>query len=224
MKNTILTKNTVSKKQITKKLKGINTMKKLILATCLMVGATFASFAYEYKPAAITYNNPTQFEWTFTFDADGSYDLLLGDRLGLPPVEINALGYYFFDDPANRISIDFAGNKSDYFSTIGSSETYYNLIDINTAHLGEFKAGDTIGIWIQKSNGDIWTSSLPIRDFYGGELLPDGVFRFESENIFFQFNDVTPASSGAPLPGVWAALAIGGCAFLGRKIRNKIKK
>ena len=91
--------------------------------------------------------------------------------------------------------------------------------------LGEFKAGDTIGVWASNGNG-AYTS---IENWGGGEFIginynentgyyvlswntPDGTGSFE-----FSLSDQRP--SGQPLPGVVATLLFGGAgaALLNRK-------
>jgi len=201
-------------------------MKKLILATCLMVNAVFASFAgviiNDLGPA-------THGGWfSFTFDSDGSYGIEFGIYT-TQPFEIGSFGYYYLDNPHwdNWIYGTFTGDTSDYFSTVGSNSVGYTVADYNTTgYLGDFKAGDTIAIWIQFDGINTATSSDIgfVLSNPGGLAIYDEVLHVPLREVYFHLVDLTPASSGAPLPGVLAALAIGGCAFLGRKFRKSIKK
>ena len=222
MNKTILTKNTVSKQ----KMKGQNnTMKKLIFTTCLIVSAAFASFA------GIQYNEPADIysPTTFTITSDGTYGLFLGKFSGYP-FGANEVGFVYMNDPTNLIAGTLLGNDSDFFNTHPSSMWK----DENTVLLGEFKAGDTIGIWIKNSVGTILsTAEYGEVDFYRTLWLPHQDLAWTPEGTPFVFSMGTPfafllvemnAPAGEPLPGVMAALAIGGCAFLGRKIRGRAKR
>jgi len=198
-------------------------MKKLILAICLIVGASFASFA-----GIQMYNPGFMHDGTgFTFDSDGSYGLLFGLVLERPFDTPIAFGYYHLSDPTTFYSGSFTGNDSDYFSSIVGLPGC-TFVDINTGYLGEFKSGDIIGIWIQDGNGTIYTSLDTGREdvVFMGTSHWNGLYNFfdlgSSAPCYLHGIEMAPPV-GEPLPGVMAALAIGGCAFLGRKIRKSIK-
>ena len=214
MNKTILTTNkTVSNKTTNNNTKGINTMKKLIVAATLMVGAAFASFAavqYDYNPGAVTYNTSgsgIETQVSFTFDAAGKYDLIFGYATSGETLIPLAFGYYFIDGPdaGKLVSGQIGGNYSDHFNS------WFGQIDINTGYLGTFNAGDTIGLWVQYGPMLYKSTDIPV------PIGADDSGIIFCGNTYFAFNEV----SGSPLPGVWAALAIGGCAFLGRKIRGR---
>jgi len=204
-------------------------MKKLILAASLMAGAAFASFA----GVQVNYlkDGPHgDYEISFTFTSDGSYGLEFGGwDMGNEFInwvyEPAAFGYYYTNEQGELvgsfISGTLTGNNSNYFNTVE------HILDVNTGFLGDFKAGDTIGIWVQMNGGDFYTTtdskgqgqSMYTLVFDAGTVITDFAFL----NTAFRFVDLTPPN-GEPLPGVLAALAIGGCAFLGRKFRNNMKK
>ena len=120
MKKTILTNNTVSNKTTNKKMKGINTMKKLIVATCLIVGAAFASFAgVIYNDLGLVSGDYLKFV-SFTFTSDGSYGLEFGTRDGgfQAYPSVSAFGYYYINGPEAGVLKDgiLLGNNSDYFN------------------------------------------------------------------------------------------------------------
>jgi len=200
MKKQTLTNKIVSNKTINNNTKGINTMKKLIVATCLMVGAAFASFAavqYDYNPGAVTYNQFGPYQYSFTFEEAGKYDLI-----AQPGPSVTAFGYFFIDDPDTLIAAQYGGNF--YTAEDFTYDTYF---------LGYFNAGDQIGLWYQSGmvvNTIIGPANTKIEEWDGLNWVLIG-------GSNFSFNEV----SGSPLPGVWAALAIGGCAFFGRKIRSR---
>jgi len=194
-------------------------MKKLILAASLMVSAVFASFA----GIIINYNIDPPWPYaSFTFDSDGEYGLLFGD------VYASNFGYFFIDDPGTLIAGTLTGNTSDYFS---SNDIHGNggisLADTNTGYLGEFKAGDTICIYIDL--GGFYYNNSYILDTTGAVMWADPgdgrtVIMWIAPDFHYQIVELGSPISGEPLPGVIAALAIGGCAFLSRKVRKSIKK
>jgi len=194
-------------------------MKKLMLAVCVMLSVVSVSYG------GVKYNftgkiNMPPFAMYFTIESDGEYGLVFGSRTdSLSSSDIQAFGYYFTDDPTTLISGTLTGNNSDYFNSLGNVAGTGLLIDTNTGYLGEFKAGDTIAIWIQGSiDGYIRTNTFTWD-------MKDGVFTCLSGwGYYFQFVELGAPSSGEPLPGVMAALTIGGCAFLGKKIRKSTKK
>jgi len=197
-------------------------MKKLILAACLMVSAVFASFgAVQANNLGIGPNSSPM--WSFTFTSDGSWGLEFGSYT-MNYRSITSFGYYFIDDPTTWYSGTLTGNNSIYFSNLGIS-----FADANTGFLGDFKTGDTIGIWIitNKSgiNGTYTSTDTGIHAGWIGSLTQFSNFNFNmGENGYHWIEMENPNPPGAPLPGVMAALAISGCVSLGRKIRNKIKK
>jgi len=195
-------------------------MKKLILAASLMVGAAFASFA------EVQMNQDWQGGGyvlvTYTFTTNGSYGILLGNRPGdyFTMADMTDFGYYFIDDPDTLISGTIIEHNSEYLSTFTYAEDRFE--NLTTGYLGDFQAGDTIGIYI-KSAGYLRTSTT-------GEggccFTPFPHFWIGGSSGFIDFHvfELTSSPNGEPLPGVLAVLAIGGCAFLGRKFRNRIKK
>jgi len=207
-------------------MKGDFIMNKTIITICLMAGAVFASFAgVQYNNLGLG-SNGYGMGCTFTFTSDGSYGLLFGSDTDYfhPGAGVTAFGYYFLDDPANWISGTLSGNTSDYFS--GHPElSMGTTIDTNTGLLGNFNAGDTIGIWIQV--GGLITTSTDTGLGYAYCIYNHGIEGDKilalGPSLFFQFAEMnTPA--GVPLPGVMIELAIGGCVFLGRKLSHKINK
>jgi len=233
-KLTLTTNKTVSNKTTNNNTKGTSTMKKLILAATLIVGAAFASFAavvYDYNPGAVTINDlgatgeGSLTLYTFTFDTAGKYDLIFGDCEWNSARYPDAFGYYFVDgrDGFQLHAGIYGGNYSDYWSNSGLNASFpVDVTDSMTGFLGFFEAGDTIGIWINHNGYTITSTDLGPNSTFNGLLsISTGEgFYSNNNNNWFTFNEV----SGSPLPGVWAALAIGGCAFLGRKIRKSIKK
>ena len=190
-------------------------MKKLILAASLIVGAAFASFAGVQINTAAGSD-----ELSFTFTADGSYGLFWGWNPYNSPFDVSAFGYYYLSDPTTLISGTFTGNNGDYFNSLGGG--YSHLVDIETGYLGSFNIGDTIGLWAKfEIEGAIYTTTQTGLSFPNMIYADASFVSFQSR--FLQFTEM-PNPNGEPLPGVLAALAIGGCAFLGRKIRKSIKK
>jgi len=177
-------------------------MKKLILTTCLMVGAAFASFG-----GVIVHSGGDAAEWHFSFSSHAVY----GIEFSAPwPGDY---GWYDFNNPGEL--------QSGYATSI------------STGYLGEFKAGDAIGMWFKVYNGtgyEIYTfAPTDIWNFIGAGVSGGGfceVF-FPPSSYFdyvsFRIVELAPLS-GQPLPGVMAALAIGGCIFLGRKLKNRVKR
>jgi len=138
---------------------------------------------------------------------------------------LNAFGYYYMSDPTTFYSGTVTGNNSDYFDSLGMIVTGNVIVDSNTGYLGEFKAGDTIGLWL-KVDGTIFTTtetSVPATSGGGMVLRENSVLAAGGLMFCFQLSETT-APICEPLPGVIAALAIGGTAFLGRKFRKSIKK
>ena len=219
MKKLILTTNkTINHKQITK---GDNIMKKLILTASLMVSAVFASFgAVQVNDHGII--NVFEHSTSFTFTSDGSYGIAFGNNFALGPML--AFGYYYTSGPNAGVlqTGTFTGNTSNYFSSNGWGTDY------NTAYLGDFKAGDTIGIWIAVANSTGTFTSTEIGAGYAGlgSASLSTFFGFGAPGYRFQFIDgvTNPNPVGEPLPGVMAALALGGAAFIGRKLKNRVKK
>jgi len=193
-------------------------MKKLILAASLMVGTAFASFAAVQHNV----NDGYPIEVSFTFTSDGSYGILFGlDPMNIAASPPQAFGYYFIDNPTEWFSGIFTGNNSDYYSN-NVSNFGTSFVDIETGYLGEFKAGDTIGLWVQDRWGMIWTSTDIEEGYFNGVYRMHGAFTVGAQS-YSEFAEMAPPV-GEPLPGVIAALAIGGCAFLGKKLRKSIKK
>ena len=182
-----------------------------------MAGAAFASFGavqYNYvgNPGSILKQSDGMY---FTFDANTSLfaPTFVDGAQHQKTHNVVAFGYYFLDNPANLIAGDFS-----------------------TGHLGNFKAGDMIGYWVQSTgidniNAGIYTTTKTGIDehvfyngFYNGKFYFIGL-RSDSIGNYaagFIFVEGTPPA-GEPLPGVIAALAIGGCAFLGMKLKNRVK-
>ena len=206
-------------------------MNKLILTACLMVSAAFASFGGIYwdngwkTDEGVTINDlGANCDLSYTFDNAGSFYLAFGvHQANISSSAIFAFGYYFIDDPATLYSGTLIGNTSDYYSSRAGG--WY--VDLNTGYLGDFNAGDTIGIWIQETAGGAIKTTTGLPPLGGNEargtLMSDGSTHVHLSSIMFHFVEINPPV-GEPLPGVLAALAIGGVAFISRKIRNKMKK
>lgn len=120
------------------------------------------------------------------------------------------LGYYTYrDEPSKNTPGDRLFGKQDG----------------GTIDLGPFAAGDNIGFFLKRKNGSI------VSDF--SFLEKDGVLYLTSDknggsggDEFVQIGSITatpsaPAPSGQPLPGVVAALAVGGMAVAAGRWRRR---
>ena len=176
-----------------------------------MAGAAFASFG------GVMINMPDgSGQWHFTFDSDGSYGLDFSYNIEafsspLTIAVVDAFGWYDFNNPIELHYGYFIGPTSGY--------------------LGEFHAGDAISIWI-KTNGSlsnipgIYTFSSTDLGYWEGSIAGGNDYGIWYSSVhspfYFTFAEMAPPS-GKPLPGVIAALVIGGCAFLGVKLKNRMK-
>ena len=120
------------------------------------------------------------------------------------------LGYYTYrDEPSKNAPGDRLFGKQDG----------------GTIDLGPFAAGDNIGFFLKRKNGSI------VSDF--SFLEKDGVLYLTFDknggsggDEFVQIGSITatpsaPAPSGQPLPGVVAALAVGGMAVAAGRWRRR---
>ncbi|MBS1452768.1 MAG: hypothetical protein HP002_05210 [Lentisphaeria bacterium] len=120
------------------------------------------------------------------------------------------LGYYTYrDEPSKNTPGDRLFGKQDG----------------GTIDLGPFAAGDNIGFFLKRKNGSI------VSDF--SFLEKDGVLYLTFDknggsggDEFVQIGSITatpfaPAPSGQPLPGVVAALAVGGMAVAAGRWRRR---
>ena len=120
------------------------------------------------------------------------------------------LGYYTYrDEPSKNTPGDRLFGKQDG----------------RTIDLGPFAAGDNIGFFLKRKNGSI------VSDF--SFLEKDGVLYMTFDknggsggDEFVQIGSITatpsaPAPSGQPLPGVVAALAVGGMAVAAGRWRRR---
>ena len=120
------------------------------------------------------------------------------------------LGYYTYrDEPSKNTPGDRLFGKQDG----------------GTIDLGPFAAGDNIGFFLKRKNGSI------VSDF--SFLEKDGVLYLTFDknggsggDEFVQIGSITatpsaPAPSGQPLPGVVAALAVGGLAVAAGRWRRR---
>ncbi len=103
------------------------------------------------------------------------------------------VGFYTYtDDPANAIDGGQSFKKSD-----GS-----------TADLGSFSEGQKIGFYLTRNNGDV------ITDFYFVEEDGKLYLKFQKgtngKDEMILISDIGVTPSGQPLPGVLAALLLGG--------------
>ena len=201
-------------------------MKKLILTACLMVSAVCASFGgIQYNTEQYDESYPHLLSYSFTFTSDGSYGFLFGSDWEYHGLE--AFGYYYISDPANRIDGVLTGNNSDYFSSLDTQPDTGEIADVNTGYLGNFNAGDTIGLWFQFM-GYVYTSTDTGDEeviYFSMKIWELEIFTMGSgfcNAFYFKFVEASPPV-GEPLPGVMAALAIGGCAFIGKNLRNRVK-
>ena len=187
-------------------MKGNFIMKKTVLAVCLMAGTTLASFG----AVQCNFLDPWMEGYDqsyYTFDANGAVNFSFENSIAKDT--IIKFGYYFLDNPEQL----FAG-------------------DLATGYLGDFKVGDAIGIWIENDGSSwnitpgIYTTTYTGMDGQYFEGSGSGLIAVRTGNmrlgLMFSLSQ-TDAPVGEPLPGVIAALAIGGCAFFGRKLRNKMK-
>ena len=193
-------------------------MKKIMLTMCLMAGAIFAhaqtAAPYESVGMKSSYNSNYGWEQRYTFQTSGSYGI--GLRTSYPKENVVAFGYYYLSNPSKLI----AGN-------------------VESGYLGSFNAGDAIGLWFEikaEKNGktvegffsttDVGQKTIFGISSYSGD---EGAFAWAGINsaigyVASYYFTNTAAPVGEPLPGVMAALAVGGCAFLiGRKLKNRAK-
>jgi len=241
-------------------------MKKLLLAASLMATVTLTSFA------GVAITDPQGWNWdsntyTFTFTESGSYGLefcwetaysmqqCTGQTAG--PATIHAFGYYYVNGPnaGQMIAGAFVDGNNHSYSDIPSSYfSGYNMdgmytVDSNLGYLGDFNAGDTIGLWIISSRPDyvygvgeeaLITSSFMtgfanafeglcsvcnnVGEYYGDNSYEFFQGHFQADRTFFRFINGVDNPNGQPLPGVIAALAIGGAAFIGKKLKKNVKK
>ncbi len=166
-------------------------MKKIIFMTLVLVsGILSAATQYEFIYGSISspgYIQITQDLTSFSFATDfGS----VGNA--------GSLGFYTFtDDPANRVD----------------GGTTFRKANGSTVALGSFTEGQKIGFYLTRNNGTILT------DFYfteeGGNIYLNFVKTGNGKDEILLFGSIiaggdTPAPSGQPLPGVLAAMILGG--------------
>jgi len=223
-------------------------MKKLLLAASLMASAVFSSFA-----GVVVNENPWHGgnAFTFTFTESGDYGLQFFWESITTPSEIHAFGYYFVDNPTNLIAGSFTSDTHSYYNEINNGIVLGGnvaTVDANIGNLGSFKAGDTIGLWILTSRdfyGDniFMTSSdtglaahtytlccVEAGDytFENGYPIgnPQDSYAFYQAHFYYDrtFIRFVQNPHGEPLPGVLAALAIGGAIVAGKRMKSKIRK
>jgi len=184
-------------------------MKKIITTICLIVGTALVSFG-----GVQLYSAYGSDKWHFWFDSDGGYGInFFADYYPLEiTAAISAFGWYDFNNPTELFAGTFTGPGLGYF--------------------GEFKAGDAIGVWIQTDGSlgevpGIYTfNPIGLGNYIGSGVGGVCMIFYDhdfSKDINFLVIDMN-APPGQPLPGVMAALAIGGCIFLGRKLKNRVKR
>jgi len=190
--------------------------------------------------------------WSFAFDHSGSLYLDLSHNVknkdryfgkpypnALPAVV--SFGYYYLNGIRNN---ETYGSKGE--PLIHPKELFTG--DLTTGYLGDFNAGDVIGIWVQTKGGlgvgdvpGIYTStytslgprgigsgpwlgnmSMANNAMYGiaiSDELKDGHYY---HNAYFYYSTKFIEKSTS-LPSTLTALAIDGCTFLGNKMKNALK-
>jgi len=211
-------------------------MNKLILTACLMVSAFFASFG------AVQFNELDDGMMTFTFVTAGYYEISTLESLGCP---VDEFGYYMVESATDSTPTGKAGKAGGGGGSAGGSGGEGDSEE-PVGSLGYFNAGDTIGLWFKSGNSiattsynsagfaavetalgyDEGTIAFTVTPFETGpdqfSVSPFGTYEFNSQDDFGQ--SFAGAASGQPLPGVIAALAIGGTIFISRKLKIQIKK
>ena len=169
-------------------------MKKILtLAMALLVShAAFA--AYQYTPkGSFVFDSATTVTMT---KPDSTRTGIIGSIYDSIYLTVANYGYYSLSNPFELISVSEGGL------------------------LGTFEAGEEIGIWIQNTRGDVYTStSTPYdRNGYSGSY-GDSYCIYATHPLFapshWEYSlSGTEAGSGAPtgqpLPGLLATLLIGG--------------
>ncbi|OQA84669.1 MAG: hypothetical protein BWY31_02352 [Lentisphaerae bacterium ADurb.Bin242] len=224
-------------------------MKKLLVALFFGMGMLncFAAFQYEVV------KSPTAGQWSDGGPGNGVYGYAFYVRV------TEGTGTIYLLDKINNV-YSMSGNnellslKADmahygYVDSTGTSHagtgdtitTYakqypYNEMVTQTGYaLGEFSAGDEIGVWLtvngttgasvlNKSNS-INSSNMNYRDAYvGTDILGNNLFQLDftsGGSVFFGISGVASSPSGQPLPGILATLLLGGGLMAWRMRRKK---
>jgi len=151
----------------------------------------------------------------------------------------NPIGFFTFDGNA-EVNIAYSGSILEIGWYDHNNPTVMHS-SVSSTTLGFFSSTDVISIWVKcldnASNELIFTSTatgIPgttlagtlfldnLDLFYiGGPMLNGGEFYSYSMSAK---NWSGNGPVGEPLPGVLAALAIGGCVIAGKKIRSKMTR
>lgn len=194
-------------------------MKKLLMT--LMLGAamsSFAAFQYALTPGpnwAWPDSPPYGAAYTLTI-GEGSGSIYLTDRTTYASftTSVNAA------QPGN---FGYINLDTGVWST--APATAMTLEDGRTAYkLGDFSAGDNVGIWVNTVYGDVggttgtnttmgYSDNFNYRHISSPSNL-EGQLQFNGyDSIFFQVTGVEGSPSGRPLPGVLASLLLGGASL-----------
>lgn len=215
-------------------------MKKMLIALLLGMGMlnSFAAFQYEIL------KSPTAGQWSDGGAGNGVYGYAFYVRV------TEGTGTIYIVDKINNL-YSMSGNKE--LLSLNADMNHYGYVDLSTgaSHagtgdtittyskqmnsnnqlvtqtgyaLGEFSAGDEIGIWLtvngttgasvlNKSNS-INSSNMNFRNaFVGTDALGNSLFQLDftkGGSVFFSVAGVASTGpSGQPLPGILATLLIG---------------
>jgi len=212
-------------------------MVKQLLLTCLIAGAAFVTFGAAHLITDMSGSY-------FIFDqAETVY--VLGDTSRL-----SAFGYYYINNPTVLIAGDYASGTIGSFQAgdaIGiwmtnkpdatnGREIVYTYTTSNTGIAGTITDNSiltlapdvylaTIDIWEWNDNSGGKSGKPPT--VMSQKSFQFGISRKEmwtEEEGYFASLDDDELITGQPLPDVMKALAIIGCAFIGKRLRNKMKK
>lgn len=172
------------------------------------------------------------FQNAFYFNTDASYLYLSFGK------EETSFGAYYLDGM----------NKGAAISLVPTGENQYTAVDADGKAL-QFSTGDSIGFWIQDSQGKTVynTPGIDGQHTYNGTSIangdnyvvafgqygqyvnsPNGNFTFDDmfdsawSVLYVQVSSTAPSvPSGQPLPGALAALCVGGIAYARCRSRRK---
>ena len=184
---------------------GGNKMRKFLFTSLLLAAwSSFGAFQYEVNNMGPNLK--------MTSDTALSVDFIKGGGL------VQSFGYYTFN----------SGDIPYYVMGMKLNEVNFGTGDLATGYLGDFKAGEQIGLWVKTTTGEtlvsnfFWNRNLVQQSQY----VPGTDHNIGFGDNFFDvhwtqpdyLNNITigvgeraPAPpTGQPLPGVWATLLIGG--------------
>lgn len=118
----------------------------------------------------------------------------------------------------------------DYINSFDANEAMYKKsINHGLVVIGDVKAGDRIGFYLQRNNGDLIRKWDFVLDYHNKNYIEfDKNFSRSSKDEWMSFEDVQwsivdvqPPVSGTPLPGSFAVLLIGGAMAGFKKLRRR---